>query len=140
VLIVFIFEIKNKKKLSLKNVTKNVCDKKMTQKTEFSYEEAENYLNKNGADQNTKQLVHNAVEAVNKLKLWDWFRTYNPERGYMFENHENIDAMTRETETMGHSGATFGFTLRYIQNMAIDYENYPEKFQSWQWSELCSIM
>jgi len=107
---------------------------------QISYEEAENYLNKNGADQNTKQLVHNAAEAVNKLNLWDWFRTYKPERGFMFDNHENVEAMSRETESMNHSGTTFGLTLRYIQNMAIDYENHPEKFESWQWSELCSIM
>jgi hypothetical protein len=82
-----------------------------------------NYLiSRESNDSITSRVVHNGVEAVNKLQLWNWFRTYDPpaDKGFMYTNHPNIDAMSQETDSEGHSGASFGFTMRYLQRMAKD--------------------
>jgi hypothetical protein len=98
----------------------------------ISREETEIYMNQDGSADSIKILIHNGVEAVNKLHLWDWFRTYEPpaDRGYMFDTHPNIDLMMTATDSMGHSGATFGITMRYLQTMAIDRIANPNKFKS----------
>jgi hypothetical protein len=96
----------------------------------ISREETETYLNRNGADILTKSVVHNGVEAANKLQLWNWFRTYNPpsDKGYMWDSNPNIEAMGRETDAAKHSGASFAFTMRYLQRMARDRQESPGMF------------
>lgn len=101
-------QVKKKKKL-VKNI-ENV-----------SLEEAANYFEKHNCKcKQTQEAVLNGIEAANKLKLWYWFSTYEPPEatGYMFTDNPNIDAMAAETDSYGHSGATFGFVMRYLKGMA----------------------
>ena len=100
----------------------------------ISYDETETYLDHKNANLHTKILVHNGVIACNKLKLWDWFFDYEPpaERVFMWDKNVNVNAMALETVLIGHSGSTFGYTMRYLQSMAHDYRENPEKF-----SETC---
>jgi len=96
----------------------------------ISHDETEIYLDYKGSDPITKELIHNAVKATNKLQLWDWFRNYNPsvDKGFMFDTGPNIDALMEETKEMGHSGYTFSFTLRYLQMMSKEKKTNPSKF------------
>jgi len=75
-------------------------------------------------DEHTKRMVCNGYNAVTQLELWVWLSTYEPEenRGFMFSSHPNISAIIEKMETSedppGHSGSSFGFTMRHLQYIA----------------------
>jgi len=64
------------------------------------------------------------ISTVTRLQLWEWFRTESPpkDRGYMWWDHENLDAIARDLEGKddGHSGATAAHCLRIMQWIAKD--------------------
>ena len=73
-------------------------------------------------DTHTRKMVANGHEAVTQLELWSWLSTFEPENGFMYTPHENIDAISRKMDSLphapGHSGASFGLTMRHLQFMA----------------------
>ena len=65
-------------------------------------------------------LLRDAYTAVTKCELWEWLKTYSPEegRGFMFSSHPNLDRINNEMTYTGHSGASYGWTMRVIENIA----------------------
>jgi len=69
-------------------------------------------------------MVKNGYAAVSQTELWDWLKKFRPNHneGFMFSNHENItrigDAMESQPNPPGHSGASFGLTMRHLHYIA----------------------
>jgi hypothetical protein len=77
----------------------------------------------------------NAHWAITECELWEWLRTYSPPegKGFMFSTtpeRERIDAKMREQYIAGgHSGSSYGFTMRVMEYIAKNgYENYKEEY------------
>ena len=58
--------------------------------------------------------------AVDKLELWKWLATYDPETGFMFCAHPNMDLITNELDSNPHSGASWGCMIRTLQYIAVN--------------------
>jgi hypothetical protein len=64
-------------------------------------------------------MLKNMYDAINKLKLWDWLRTFEfEEQDYMFCCTPNIAAIAKETKSIGHTPASFAYCLRYMERAA----------------------
>lgn len=74
-----------------------------------------------------RAMMENAYTAVTAEALWDWFRNCPPpeEKGYMFWGHENLSLLNKHMDAVGHSGASYGMTLRAIESIAVwGWETY----------------
>jgi hypothetical protein len=71
-------------------------------------------------EQPIRDILKNMFDAVTKLNLWDWLRDFNPnpEDGLQFSESSEIDALSKETEDMGHSGVSFGYCLGNMSKIA----------------------
>jgi hypothetical protein len=63
-------------------------------------------------------ILRNAFNAANKLKLWEWFKEYEPNKGFMWDNSDNTIKMQIELDSDGHSGCTFAIIMRVLQQYA----------------------
>jgi hypothetical protein len=72
-------------------------------------------------DQHSKQMLEDGYNTISNLELWDWMKTFVPEegKGFMFSNHENITKIGNAMKT-GHSGSSFGWTMRNLEAIAKD--------------------
>jgi hypothetical protein len=78
-------------------------------------------------NEDTREMLVNAWNAINQLDLWDYMRceTYS----YMFSGDAEIWVITKKMEELGydgHSGASFGWTMRQMQYIA---QNSEEKYR-----------
>lgn len=69
-------------------------------------------------DDNDRIMVQDAYNTVVKLELLDEIKNLNPERGFMFTNHPVIDKISRNLQYSGHSGFSFGWTMRQVEYLA----------------------
>ena len=62
----------------------------------------------------------NMANAITELNLWNWMKEYNPEKGcgFMYSNHPNIYKIGGKVDSDGHSGATFGYSMRCMEMIA----------------------
>ena len=76
------------------------------------------------------RILSNAFNFVEDNKLWDFFNAEPPsETGYMFWNSETLGRISKGLDDDGHSGASFAFTMRTIQNIhKIGWEVYVDKY------------
>jgi len=80
----------------------------------------------------TRQNIENGYQAVTELELWSWLKTFEPEpgRGFMWSTHGNItkigNKMAELPNSPGHSGSSFGFTMRHLHYIA---KNGVERYQ-----------
>ncbi len=66
----------------------------------------------------TIRILSNAYNAVEKLNAWPFFDLEPPEnKGYMFWNHPMVNTIGNELDSDGHSGASMGFTMRWMQRI-----------------------
>jgi len=88
-------------------------------------------------DPSTRVMMANGHQAISQLELWSWLRNYEPEdgRGFMYSSSPNLDIISQKMDSLpnsvGHSGSSFGFTMRslhYIAKNGIDA--YKKKIQS----------
>jgi hypothetical protein len=65
-------------------------------------------------------MLEDAYQAISACDLWDWMRSYSPEegKGFMFSNHPNLDRINKEMKYGGHSGGSYGWTMRTMQTIA----------------------
>jgi hypothetical protein len=72
-------------------------------------------------DSMSREMLEDGYTTVSELKLWDWLKTFTPEegKGFMFTDHPNINALGNAMKT-GHSGASFGWTMRNLEAIAKD--------------------
>ena len=72
-------------------------------------------------DASSRSMLEDAYKTITDLDLWNWMKSYTPEegKGFMYSNHENITIIGKEMKT-GHSGASFGWTMRNMEGIAKD--------------------
>jgi hypothetical protein len=65
-------------------------------------------------------MLRDAYKAISKCNLWEWIRTYSPEKdkGFMFSEHPNLDRINKAMEFDGHSGASYAITMRVMESIA----------------------
>ena len=72
----------------------------------------------------TRDCIVNGYEAVSQLELWEWFKSYTLDEGegFMFNDHPNVtkigNKMHELPDSPGHSGFSFGFTMRHLHYIA----------------------
>ena len=87
-------------------------------------------------DSMSSYAVSTAYKTVSELELWDFFRTYSPEegKGFMFSKHANLDLVSNKVEkdyNVGHSGGSWGWTMRQIQYIATNgFSSYKQNICS----------
>jgi len=71
-------------------------------------------------DENDAGMLEDADKAITECGLWDWLRDYNPEdgKGFMFSNHPNLDRINNAMKYGGHSGSSYGWTMRQMEYIA----------------------
>ena len=74
-------------------------------------------------DNHSKNLIANACETINRLNLWDYMKSFEPGKGgYTYSLDPVIKVIGKEMENSsnppGHSGFSFGWTMRAIEHIA----------------------
>jgi hypothetical protein len=70
-----------------------------------------------GFDDNSSTMLQDAHRACTRAGAWDWLKTFN-EESFMFSSHPLISTITEKMEYKGHSGASFGWTMRNMEYIA----------------------
>ncbi len=98
-------------------------------------------------------MLQDADTAITTCGLWDWMSTYNPTvgEGFMFSNHPNLDKISEVMTYQGHSGSSFAWTMRTMQQVArLGWETFAEvvstnnppcpcRRRSGQWAGWCGV-
>jgi hypothetical protein len=65
-------------------------------------------------------MLLDAHAAITECNLWEWLRTYTPHanEGFMFAVHPNLDAINLAMRYEGHSGSSYGWTMRVMESIA----------------------
>ncbi len=69
-------------------------------------------------DANDRMMVQDAYEAAVKLELLDEIKNLNPQNGFMFSKSPIIDKISANLKYSGHSGCSFGWTMRQVEYLA----------------------
>ena len=70
-------------------------------------------------DANDKEMLQNAWTAITQLDLWDYMKRDTD--SYMMSSDKEINIITEKMAELGydgHSGASFGWTMRQMQYIA----------------------
>jgi len=86
------------------------------------------------ADEDTRKLIINGFQAVTRTEMWEFMKKDPGEVGYMFSNRPEISIISNMMDKCeyppGHSGASFGCTMRHLQYIArYGQEAYKQNFQ-----------
>ena len=62
-------------------------------------------------------MLEDADNAITQTELWHWLKNYEPEdgKGFMFSNHPNLDRINNAMKYGGHSGSSYGWTMRMME-------------------------
>jgi hypothetical protein len=65
-------------------------------------------------------MIQDAYDTIKRLGLWEWFGTFepHPNEGFMFTADINVAMIGTEMKFDGHSGSTFGWTMRVVHDIA----------------------
>jgi hypothetical protein len=71
-------------------------------------------------DTHESKMLQIAFDAITKHELWKWLAEYTPHanEGFMFSSHPNLDILSKEMEPASHSGTSWAWTMRVMQNIA----------------------
>ena len=80
----------------------------------------------------TKQYT---IDWINKQsdasKIWEYLRTTNPPDGFIYSRHPIVQRILIGTDDeLMHSGASFGCTMRGVQNYAIEQGKKDKKIKT----------
>jgi hypothetical protein len=68
------------------------------------------------------RMLKNMYDAITELDLWDWLRTFTPEKdkGFMWSPAPEIGRISHhpKVDSDGHSGASFAFCMRHMEMIA----------------------
>ena len=70
-------------------------------------------------DPNTREMITTAFQAIDLLELWDYMKLET--NSYMLSEDANVRRIYNKIEDLGywgHSGFSFGWTLRTLQKIA----------------------
>lgn len=75
------------------------------------------------------EMLEDADQAITSCELWDWLKDYTPEegKGFMFSKHPNLDRINAAMKYGGHSGSSYGWTMRTMEAIAKGKLVIPEK-------------
>jgi hypothetical protein len=67
-----------------------------------------------------RELLIDAYQAITACDLWDWMKTYTPDKdkGFVFSTHPNLDRINAAMKYQGHSGGSYGWTMRTMEHIA----------------------
>ena len=69
-------------------------------------------------DDNSRFMVKDAYEATEKAEAWDYLKNFEPNNGFMFSNDTTVNKINANIKYDGHSGSSYGWTMRQIQYIA----------------------
>ena len=71
-------------------------------------------------DDHTRQMLENAYHAITMVGGWDFMKTFS-EESFMFSSHPMVQSISDAMSNLGydgHSGASFGWTMRSMEYLA----------------------
>ena len=74
-----------------------------------------------------RNCMNNMFSAIIKLKLENWITNFNPgNNGFFFSKNENINKISNEVINDGHTGGTFSYCLRIMEDIFknLNYRKY----------------
>ena len=71
-------------------------------------------------DAHSQEMLTDAYKAITKLELWETMKEDPGDGGFMYSNHEFIQKISANLEYGGHSGSSFGWTMRVMQRLALE--------------------
>jgi hypothetical protein len=63
-------------------------------------------------------MLFDMFEAITEAKKWEWLRTYEPGRGFMFSDAPELKDIDKCLQYQGHSGGSYGWCMRQMQVIA----------------------
>lgn len=71
-------------------------------------------------DNTSAAMLQDADNAITTCELWDWLKEYEPEdgKGFMFSEHPNLTRINNAMKYGGHSGSSYGWTMRQMEYIA----------------------
>ena len=72
-------------------------------------------------DEFTRTTYEDMYAAITKAEAWDWIKA-EPQNGFMFDDSEKskaIGSFLNGNDRVGHSGASYGLTMRAMQQLAL---------------------
>jgi hypothetical protein len=78
------------------------------------------------------EMLADADKAITECDLWGWLKTYVPDEGngFMFAQHPNLDRINEAMKYEGHSGSSYAWTMRVMEQIAKGSLTIPEKVLS----------
>jgi hypothetical protein len=66
------------------------------------------------------EMIQDAYDTIERLGLWEWFGEFepHPNEGFMFTTDIKIAMIGTSMKFDGHSGSTFGWTMRVVHDIA----------------------
>lgn len=71
-----------------------------------------------GYTKDEEEMLEDAYQAIEKTKMWDYMKKEPSGEGYMYTDDEELRLIHRHLEYDGHSGASFAWAMRTMQNIA----------------------
>jgi hypothetical protein len=65
-----------------------------------------------------REMLADAYQAITACDLWDWMKNYTPDKGFVFSSHPNLDRINAALKYTGHSGTSYGWMMRTMENIA----------------------
>jgi hypothetical protein len=67
-----------------------------------------------------EKMLKSMYDAISRLKLWEWLKTYQPEegKGFMWSRAPEISRISNEVISDGHSGSSFAWAMRQMETIA----------------------
>lgn len=71
-------------------------------------------------DDNSRIMFENAYQAISLTEMWDYMK--KDRESFMFSSDKEIEIISKKMEDLGydgHSGSSFGITMRNMQFIAL---------------------
>ena len=78
-------------------------------------------------EESTREMLHNGYQAITILELWNYMKKNTDSYMYSYNNDPNISIISNKMNELGyygHSGFSFGWTMRQLQQIAIHGEDF----------------
>jgi hypothetical protein len=69
-------------------------------------------------DENSREMVADGYAAVAKAEAWDLMKKEPGSGGFMYSNDESYKVIHKYMDYRGHSGSSYGWTMRQLQFIA----------------------
>jgi hypothetical protein len=72
------------------------------------------------ADEHSRIMLKNAHQAITSTEYWHYMRTFS-EQSFMFSGSPTVSAIMKKMSELGydgHSGCSFGWTMRQMEFLA----------------------